>query len=127
LEGLKRPVQDISRYTKEIEELKHEITRCENQLGDSGGSFSGADIRANMDSLNEQRAKLQRELKATSAEKEKARVRVQGFKDTISSLKFRVGEGENKINAKKAFVRDLDEAKEQLNAAQEDIQALNFH
>jgi hypothetical protein len=38
-----------------------------------------------------------------------------------------VGEGENKINATKAFVRDLDEAKEQLNAAQEDIQGSNFH
>lgn len=75
-----------------------------------------------MDSLNEQRTKLQREQKATLAEKEKARVRIQGFKDQISSLKFRLGEGENKVNAKKSFVRDLEEASAQLRRAQEDIQ-----
>jgi chromosome segregation ATPase len=75
-----------------------------------------------MDSLHEQRAKLQREQKAATAEKEKARVRIQGLKDSISSLKFRLGEGENKINAKKSFVRELDEAKKQLNTTQDDIQ-----
>jgi chromosome segregation ATPase len=126
LESLKRPVQDVSRYTKEIEDLRREIIRCENQLGESGGSLSGAEIRTKMDSLNEQRTKLQREQKATSAEKEKGRVRIQGLKDTISSLKFRLGEGDNKVNAKKTFVRDLDEARKQLNGAQEDIQACNF-
>jgi len=122
LEGLRRPVQDITRYNKEIEELSREITRCENQLGESGGSLSGAEIRAKMDSLNEQRTKLQREQKAMSAEKEKARVRIQGLKDQISSMKFRLGEGENKINAKKGFVRDMEEAKAQLHRAQEDIE-----
>jgi seryl-tRNA synthetase len=122
LEGLRRPVQDITRYNKEIEELSREITRCENQLGESGGSLSGAEIRAKMDSLNEQRTKLQREQKAMSAEKEKARVRIQGLKDQISSMKFRLGEGENKINAKKGFVRDMEEARAQLQRAQEDIQ-----
>lgn len=122
LESLKRPVQDVARYTKEIEELQREINRCESQLGDSGGSLSGAEIRAKMDSLHEQRAKLQREQKAGTAEKEKARVRIQGLKDSISSLKFRLGEGENKINAKKSFVRELDETKKQLNTTQDDIQ-----
>ena len=57
-----------------------------------------------------------------SAEKEKARVRIQGLKDQISSMKFRLGEGENKINAKKGFVRDMEEARAQLQRAQEDIQ-----
>ena len=75
-----------------------------------------------MDSLNEQRTKLQREQKATLAEKEKARVRIQGLKDQISSMKFRLGEGENRVNAKKTFVRDLEEARTQLRRAQEDIQ-----
>ena len=75
-----------------------------------------------MDSLNEQRTKLQREQKATLAEKEKARVRIQGLKDQISSMKFRLGEGENRVNAKKTFVRDLEDARTQLRRAQEDIQ-----
>ena len=77
-----------------------------------------------MDSLNEQRTKLQREQKATLADKEKARVRIQGLKDQISSMKFRLGEGENRVNAKKTFVRDLEEARTQLRRAQEDIQVL---
>ena len=75
-----------------------------------------------MDSLNEQRTKLQREQKAMVAEKEKARVRIQGLKDQISSMKYRLGEGENKINAKKGLVRDMEEARAQLQRAQEDIQ-----
>jgi chromosome segregation ATPase len=122
LESLRRPIQDITRYTKETEDLSREITRCENQLGESGGSLSGAEIRAKMDSLNEQRTKLQREQKATVAEKEKSRVRIQGLKDQISSMKFRLGEGENKVNAKKNFVRDMEEAKAQLRRAHDDIQ-----
>jgi chromosome segregation ATPase len=121
LEALKRPLQDISRYTKEIDDLSREISRCENSLGESGGSLSGAEIRAKIDSLNEQRAKLQREQKAMSQEKEKARLRIQGMKDQISSLRFRLGEGENKVNAKKAFSRDIEETRNQLRKANEDV------
>lgn len=121
LEALKRPIQDISRYTKEIDDLSREITRCENSLGESGSSLSGAEIRAKMESLNEQRGKLQREQKAISQEKEKARSRIQGMKDHISSLRFRLGEGQNKINAKKTFLRDIEEAKTQLRKANEDV------
>ena len=121
LESLKRPVQDISRFTKEVEELTREIARVENLLGEAGGSLSGAEIRAKMDSLNEQRAKLQREQKGLVSEKEKARLRIQGMKDQISSLRFKLGEGENKVNAKKTFLRDLEEAKSQLQKAHEDV------
>lgn len=126
LESLRRPIQDITRHTKEIDDLSREITRCENQLGESGGSLSGAEIRSRMDSLNEQRTKLQREQKAMVAEKEKARVRIQGLKDQISSMKYRLGEGENKVNAKKGFVGDMEEAKAQLRRAQEDIQVHSY-
>jgi DNA repair protein RAD50 len=121
LESLKRPVQDISRFTKEVEELRREIARFENLLGEAGGSLSGAEIRTKMDSLNEQRAKLQREQKGLGSEKEKARLRIQGMKDQISSLRFKLGEGENKVNAKKTFLRDLEEAKSQLRKAHEDV------
>ena len=121
LESLKRPVQDISRFTKEVEELTREIARVENLLGEAGGSLSGAEIRAKMGFLNEQRAKLQREQKALISEKEKARLRIQGMKDQISSLRFKLGEGENKVNAKKNFLRDLEEAKNQLRKADEDV------
>lgn len=121
LEALKRSIQDISRFSKETEELSREITRCENSLGDSGGSLSGAEIRAKMDELIEQRGKLQRQQKGMIAEKEKARLRIQGMKDQISSLRFKLGEGENRVNAKKTFLRDLDEAKTQLRKAHEDV------
>lgn len=121
LEALKRPLQDISRYTKEIDDLSREITRCENSLGESGGSLSGAEIRAKIDSLNEQRGKLQREQKAMSQEKEKGRLRIQGMKDQISSMRFRLGEGENKVNARKTFSRDIEEARNQLRKANEDV------
>jgi len=121
LESLKRPVQDISRFTKEVEELTREIARVENLLGEAGGSLSGAEIRAKMGFLNEQRAKLQREQKALISEKEKARLRIQGMKDQISSLRFKLSEGENKVNAKKNFLRDLEEAKNQLRKADEDV------
>ena len=118
---LKRPVQDIVRTTKEITDLEREITRCENQLGGSGGALSGAEIRQKMISLNEQRGKLQRELKMTATEKEKGRQRIQGLKDSVSALKFRVGEGENKLAAKKNFLRDIEEYKTSVANAQEDI------
>lgn len=121
LEALKRPVQDISRYTKEIDDLSREIARCENQLGESSKSLSGAEFRARMDSLNEQRAKLQRELKTLAADKEKSRLRIQGLKDQISSMQFQIGEGENKVNAKVTFLRDIEEAKAQSLKANEDI------
>ncbi len=121
LEALKRPIQDISRYTKEIDDLSHEITRCENSLGESGGALSGAEIRAKIDSLNEQRGKLQRDQKSISQEKEKARLRIQGMKDQISSMRFRLGEGENKINAKQRFLADIEEARTQLRKANEDV------
>jgi DNA repair protein RAD50 len=121
LESLKRPIQDISRYTREIEDLQREITRVENQLGETGGALSGADIRAKMDSLNEQRAKLQKEQKNLTSEKEKARLRIQGMKDQISSLRFKLGEGENKVNAKKTFLRDIEDAKTHLQKAHEDV------
>ena len=124
LESLKRPIQDISRFSKEIEELSQEIVRVENLLGDLGGAMSGAEIRAKMDGLNEQRGKLQRELKGVNNEKEKARLRIQGMKDQISSLRFKLGEGKNKINAKKTFQRDLGEAKAQLQKAHEDVKVL---
>jgi len=112
------------RYSKEIDDLKREIARCESQLGESGGSLSGAEIRGKMDSLNDQRAKLQRESKSTASEKEKARVRVQGLKDQLSSMKFRLGEAENKVNAKATIMRDLEDAKTQLVKAQEEIKVL---
>jgi chromosome segregation ATPase len=119
---LKRPVQDITRYTREIEDLTREISRYESQLGESGGALSGAEIRAKIDSLNEQRVKLQREQKGVISEKEKARIRIQGFKDQISSMRLRLGEGENKIASKNGLMRDLNEAKAQLASVQEDIQ-----
>ena len=121
LEGLKRPVQDSTRYTKEIEDLSREIILCENSLGGSGGSLSGAEIRAKMDSLNEQRGKLQREQKAVTVEKEKSRIRIQGIKDQIASIRIRIGEGENKVNAKETIMKDLAEAKNRLRHANEDI------
>jgi chromosome segregation ATPase len=121
LENLKRPVQDIARYTKEVEDLTREIGRLEAQLGESGGALSGAEIREKMDSLNEQRSKLSKESKAMAVEKEKARVRIQGLKDQLSNIRWRLGEGENKVNAKKTFQRDLEEAQTQLRKAQEDV------
>ena len=121
LEGLKRPIQDIMRTTKEIEDLSREITRCENQLGGSGGSLSGAEIREKIDSLNEQRAKLQREQRAIAVDKEKARIRIQGLKDEISNLRIRLGEGENKVNTKKNLLRDLEDTKLQLEKTNEDV------
>lgn len=126
LETLKRSVQEIMRTTKEIEDLFREISRCEQELGGSGGSLSGAEIREKMDRLNDSRAKLQREQKSVSAEKEKARIRIQGLKDEISNLRFRLGEGENKVNAKKTFLRDLEDARAHLQKAQEDAKVLLF-
>ena len=121
LENLKRPVQDIARYTKEVEDLTREIGRLEAQLGESGGALSGAEIHEKMDSLNEQRSKLSKESKAMAVEKEKARVRIQGLKDQLSNIRWRLGEGENKVNAKKTFQKDLEEAQTQLRKAQEDV------
>jgi len=126
LETLKRPVQDIMRTTKEIEDLLREISRCEQELGGSGGSLSGAEIREKMDKLNDFRAKLQREQKSVASEKEKARIRIQGLKDEISNLRFRLGEGENKVHTKKTFLRDLEDARAQLQKAQEDAKVLPF-
>lgn len=121
LENLRKPVQEIMRYTKEIDDLTREITGCESQLGESGRSLTGAEIRAKMDELNEQRSKLQREQKSLLSEKDKARTRIQGLKDQISQMKFRLGEGENKLNAKVTFTRDLEDARTQLRKAQEEI------
>jgi chromosome segregation ATPase len=127
LESLKRPIQDIARYSKEIDDLEREIARYEGQLRDSGGALSGAEIRAKMDALNERRTKIQRDLKATTAEKEKSRVRIQGYKDQISSTKFRLTEGENRVNAKKSFLRDLEESKELLIKAQDEVKVNPLH
>jgi len=121
LENLKRPVQDIARYTKEVDDLTCEIGRLEAQLGESGGALSGAEIREKMDSLNEQRSKLSKESKAMAGEKEKARGRIQGLKDQLSNMRWRLGEGENKVNAKKTFQKDVEEAQSQLRKAQEDV------
>lgn len=54
-------------------------------------------------------------------EKEKGRQRVQGLKDSLSGLKFRVSEGENKVAAKKNFLRDIEEYKASVAKAQEDV------
>jgi chromosome segregation ATPase len=121
LENLRKPVQEIMRYTREIDELTHEISRYESQVGESGGSLTGAEIRAKMEEFNEQRSKLQREQRSLLAEKEKAKARIQGLKDQISQMKFRLGEAENKLNAKGTMSRDLEEAAAQLRKAQEDI------
>jgi chromosome segregation ATPase len=125
LESMRRPVQEITRYTKEIEDLTRDIARYESQLGESGNTRSGAEIRAKMDSLNEQRLKLVRDQKSIQAEKEKSRIRIQGLKDQISSIRIRVGEGENKLLSKIGLVRDLNEAKEQLAKAAEDIKVIH--
>jgi chromosome segregation ATPase len=124
LESLKRPVQEIMRYTKEVDDLTREIARYEAQLGESGGTLSGAEIRTKMDSLNEQRTKLQREQKMLAAEKDKAKSRIQGLKEQITQMKFRLSEAENKVNAKTTFARDLEEARDQLRKAQEEIKVL---
>jgi len=54
-------------------------------------------------------------------EKEKGRQRVQGLKDSLSSLKFRVGEGENKVAAKNNFMRDIEEYKASIAKTQEEV------
>jgi len=54
-------------------------------------------------------------------EKEKGRQRVQGLKDSLSALKFRVGEGENKVAAKKNFLRDIEEYKSSISEAREEV------
>lgn len=54
-------------------------------------------------------------------EKEKGRQRVQGLKDSLSALKFRVGEGQNKVAAKKNFLRDIEEYKASVAKAQEEV------
>ena len=74
-----------------------------------------------MNSLNEKRGKLQRELKISGTEKEKGRQRVQGLKDSVSALKFRDGEGENKVAAKKNFLRDIEEYKASLAKSREEV------
>jgi predicted nucleic acid-binding Zn-ribbon protein len=74
-----------------------------------------------MTSLNEKRGKLQRELKMAGTEKEKGRQRIQGLKDSVSSLKFRVGEGENKVAAKKNFLRDIEEYKVSVAKSREEV------
>ena len=125
LEALKRPVLDIVRMTKEIEELSREITLCENQLGDSGNALSGSEIRAKMEALSEQRIKLQREQKSLFAEREKSRLRIQGVKDNLSSIQLRITESENNINAKQNLMRDLDEVKAHLARVQEDTKVLS--
>lgn len=118
---MKRPVQDITRYTKEINDLTRDIKRYEIQLGEAGGSLSGAEIRAKMDSLNEQRVKLQRDQKSVTLEKEKMRVRIQGFKDQDQSMKIRVWEEENKLTSKNGLIRDIAEVKTQLQKVNDDI------
>src|SRR6202022_4933441 len=102
---MKRPVQEITRHTKEINDLTREIARCEAQLGEAGGALSGAEIRTKMDSLNEQRVKLQREQKAMMADKEKSRIRIQGLRDEVSSMRIRLGGGENRVHLKIGFIR----------------------
>ena len=101
--------------------MEREITRFETQLQDSGGALSGGEIRLKMDTLTEQRTKLQRELRATTAEKEKSRVRIQGYKDQIASTKFRLTEGENRVNVKRTIEKDIEEAQEQLAKAQQEV------
>ena len=122
LEGLKRPLQEMSRLSTEIDDLGREIRSDESQLGNSSGSVSGAEIRAKMDSLNDQRTKLRREQKSVGIEKEKSMMRVQGLREQLSSLKYRISEGENKLNAKKGFERDLEDARAAIVKANEDIQ-----
>jgi chromosome segregation ATPase len=119
---MKRPVQEITRHTKEIDDLTREITRYEVQLGEAGGSLSGAEIRAKMDSLNEQRVKLQRDQKSVTLEKEKMRVRIQGLKDQIQSIKIRVWEEETKLTTINGLLRDLEDVKTQLRKVNDDIQ-----
>jgi chromosome segregation ATPase len=126
LETLKRPVLDIIRMSKEIEELSREITLCENQLGDFGGALSASEIRTKMDLLSEQRIKLQRDQKSLFSEKEKGRLRIQGFKDKMSSIHLRITEFENSISTKKNLTRDLEDLKSQLSKVHDDTKVIPF-
>jgi DNA repair protein RAD50 len=121
LESLRRPIQDISRLTKEIQDLDREVRRCETALGESGGSLSAAEIRSKMDSLTDQRGKLQRDIKLLAAEKEKARMRIQGLKDAVAGTKALLAESESELAVKRRVLKDIDEAKAQLNKAQGEI------
>jgi chromosome segregation ATPase len=109
--------------TKEIEDLSREITLCENQLGDSNG-LSGTEIRQKMDSLSDQRNKLQKDQKSLFTEREKSRLRIQAFKDKLSTIQLRITEFENNINKKENLIKDLEDFKIQLNKIQQDVKVL---
>ena len=122
LENLKRPVGEITRFTKEIEEVRREIARIEAGLVDAGGKgLSGEEIRAKMEGLDEERGRFAREVRGVTAEKERARVKIQGLKEGISGVKVRIGEGESRISARRGLMRDIEDVQGQIEKARDDM------
>lgn len=122
LENLRRPVGEIARLSKEIEESRREVSRAEAALGEGGRGMSGEEIRERMGRLNEERGRLGREIRVVAAEKEKARSRIQGLREGISGVRVRIGEGESKVVARRGVVRDIEDVKGQMEKARQDIE-----
>jgi DNA repair protein RAD50 len=125
LENLRRPVGEIARLSKEIEESRREVSRAEAALGEGGRGMSGEEIREKMGRLNEERGRLGREVRVVAGEKEKARSRIQGLREAISGVRVRIGEGESKVVARRGVVRDIEDVKGQMEKARQDIEVLD--